>query len=120
VWAVSTTDIAGAKPLDRLASRRRSTHQMSRMNIENGQEYREALDSAAQVRIQDDVQTLVIQAAAQAQLGQPEASATIDRLRAADPGFAETPMSELRHYFLSEETVAKVAHGLRLAGLEIE
>ena len=83
-------------------------------------EYREALDSAAQVRIQDDVQTLVIQAAAQAQLGQPEASATIDRLRAADPGFAETPMSELRHYFLSEETVAKVAHGLRLAGLEIE
>ncbi len=83
-------------------------------------EYRKALDSVAQVRIQDDVQTLVIQAAAQAQLGQPEASATIDTLRAVDPSFAQTPMSELRHYFLSEETVAKVAHGLRLAGLEIQ
>ena len=83
-------------------------------------EYRESLDSAARVRIQGDVQTLVIQAAAQAQLGQPEARATLEALLAADPDFGEAPMGELRRYFLSEETVAKVAHGLRLAGLEIE
>ncbi len=83
-------------------------------------EYRESLDSAARVRIQGDVQTLVIQAAAQAQLGQPEAKATLEALLAADPDFGEAPMGELRRYFLSEETVAKVAHGLRLAGLEIE
>ena len=83
-------------------------------------EYRESLESAARVRIQGDIQTLVIQAAAQAQLGQPEASATLDALRAADPDFSEAPMDELRRYFLSEETVAGVADGLRLAGLEIE
>ena len=62
----------------------------------------------------------MIQAAAQAQPGQPEASATLDALHAADPGFAQAPMSELRRYFLSEETVAAVANGLRLAGLEID
>ncbi len=62
----------------------------------------------------------MIEAAAQAQLGKSEASATLDALRGADPGFEAAPMRELRRYFGSDELVEAVAVGLRLAGLEIE
>ena len=90
------------------------------MNEYQRGEYRESLDFTARVRIQGDIRTLVLQAAAQAQLGQPEATSTLDALPAADPDFGEAPMRELRRYFLSEETVARVVDGLRLAGLEVE
>ena len=66
------------------------------------------------------VDALPGRAAAQAQLGQPEASGTLEELRVADPGFADAPLEELRRYFFSEATAAAVADGLRLAGLEID
>ncbi len=84
-------------------------------------EYREALAAAARVPFleRDNVPTLAIQAAAQAKLGQPEARATLEALTAADADFADAPMSALR-LFMSEEMIAALADGLRLAGLELD
>ena len=86
-------------------------------------EYREALDAVARVPFRDpfrdSVSTLAIRAAAQAKLGQPEARATLEALTAADADFADAPMSALPR-FMSEEAVAALADGLRLAGLELD
>lgn len=82
--------------------------------------YQASLDSVARDRIQGHVPALAIRAAAQAQLGQSEARATLEALRVAEPGFADAPLDELRRYFFSEATAAAVADGLRLAGLEVD
>lgn len=82
--------------------------------------YQASLDSVARDQIQDHIAALAIRAAAQAQLGQPEARGTLEALRVADPGFADAPLEELRRYFFSEAAAGAVAEGLRLAGLEID
>ncbi len=82
-------------------------------------EFAEALDALARSQYRDDIQTLVLQAAAEAQLGLPGVDATLEKLRAVAPALWESPRQELRRYFLIDENVDAVARGLLLAGLEV-